>query len=656
MAFLIVSIASPSLTFFKSAIFDSLTFCIYDKSTRANKATHILNNNKDWFKCKFSFELNGIEYFIERHAYKKPNDAVKVDVKFWYCDEDGNEVSLNGEDRDQTNKAIRDYVGTYDDFVMTSLSTQYDNQSFVEKSQRERKDLLYKFLDISVYDDLYKIAKEISKEQQILIREFERENLHERSSILYLEIEHDQSELVSLSDQIDLIKINIKETTDQIIDLNQQYTRLDSNSLDLTAIYAQITKENDQLVQCVADVEKLRNSLNITLEEISMLESKIHGFELNHELESTYNQHKETSVWLENELYRCDREIDELVKKVDHLKNHEYDPTCQFCIKNPFVQDATFAVTLLPDLQRKRLSKEMDLQTNNQLIDEIGIELKVYREKLEVMSQVQKLRLNADSLIANEETLKYKGTAIRERILKLKKDEDEYHRNEAILTKNKEIVEKIDSLKTDLRLSSQEETQLQDNYNRVYGKLESNRKEYKLCQDKLSKYLISLKKYRNYELYLSALTRDGVPYKILEQVLPVIEMGVNEILGQITNFTVKIEANDDKYIHAFICHSNSESYPIELTSGMERFVIALAFRTALNDITSLPKPNFLAIDEGFGVLDSENLSSLGRLFDYLKNQYEYLLCISHIDSMKDLVDKQITIEKINGYSRIDVRT
>ena len=89
---------------------------------------------------------------------------------------------------------------------------------------------------------------------------------------------------------------------------------------------------------------------------------------------------------------------------------------------------------------------------------------------------------------------------------------------------------------------------------------------------------------------------------------------------------------------------------------MERFIISLAFRTALNDITSLPKPNFLAIDEGFGVLDSENLSNLGKLFNFLKTQYDYLLCISHIDSMKDLVDSQINIEKVNGYSVINVAT
>ena len=80
----------------------------------------------------------------------------------------------------------------------------------------------------------------------------------------------------------------------------------------------------------------------------------------------------------------------------------------------------------------------------------------------------------------------------------------------------------------------------------------------------------------------------------------------------------------------------------------------MAFRTALSEITTLPKSNFLAIDEGFGVLDSDNILSMGKLFTFLKTQYKFLLVVSHIDSMKDLVDSDIRLDKINGFSKINV--
>ena len=86
---------------------------------------------------------------------------------------------------------------------------------------------------------------------------------------------------------------------------------------------------------------------------------------------------------------------------------------------------------------------------------------------------------------------------------------------------------------------------------------------------------------------------------------------------------------------------------------MEKFISSLAIRTSLINVSNLPRPNFLAIDEGFGVLDSDNLNSMFLLFDYLKSQFGFLMCISHIEAMRDIVDKLIEIKKVNGYSEID---
>ena len=59
---------------------------------------------------------------------------------------------INGEERSDTNKMIRKYLGTYDDFILTAFSLQADNNNFIEKSQRERKDLLSQFLDTTVFE------------------------------------------------------------------------------------------------------------------------------------------------------------------------------------------------------------------------------------------------------------------------------------------------------------------------------------------------------------------------------------------------------------------------------------------------------------------------------------------------------------------------
>jgi DNA repair exonuclease SbcCD ATPase subunit len=85
---------------------------------------------------------------------------------------------------------------------------------------------------------------------------------------------------------------------------------------------------------------------------------------------------------------------------------------------------------------------------------------------------------------------------------------------------------------------------------------------------------------------------------------------------------------------------------------MEKFISGIAIRNALLNYSNLPRPNFIAIDEGFGVLDSENMSALYNIFQYLKTQYKFILIISHIDALKDMAENQIEIYKDGGFSKV----
>jgi DNA repair exonuclease SbcCD ATPase subunit len=44
---------------------------------------------------------------------------------------------------------------------------------------------------------------------------------------------------------------------------------------------------------------------------------------------------------------------------------------------------------------------------------------------------------------------------------------------------------------------------------------------------------------------------------------------------------------------------------------------------------------------------------LHALFDYLKSSFDFIIIISHLDAMRDMVDKQLEIKKENGFSKID---
>ena len=154
-----------------------------------------------------------------------------------------------------------------------------------------------------------------------------------------------------------------------------------------------------------------------------------------------------------------------------------------------------------------------------------------------------------------------------------------------------------------------------------------------------------------YHYYLQAVSRDGVPYNLIQDALPTIEGEVNNILSQIVDFSI-IFKMDGKSINNYIVYDEDNVWPLELSSGMEKFISSLALRVGLINVCNLPRGNFLAIDEGFGTMDSENLNSVYSFFQYLKSQFQFVVIVSHIESMRDAVDTLLEIKKEHGYSNI----
>jgi DNA repair exonuclease SbcCD ATPase subunit len=111
---------------------------------------------------------------------------------------------------------------------------------------------------------------------------------------------------------------------------------------------------------------------------------------------------------------------------------------------------------------------------------------------------------------------------------------------------------------------------------------------------------------------------------------------------------------EGKNINAYICYGD-DMWNLELSSGMERFVSSLAIRIGLINVSTLPRPNFFILDEGMGSLDSDNLANMEGAFNYLKTQFDFVMVITHIDTIKDFTDMQIPINvSADGYSKINV--
>jgi DNA repair exonuclease SbcCD ATPase subunit len=227
---------------------------------------------------------------------------------------------------------------------------------------------------------------------------------------------------------------------------------------------------------------------------------------------------------------------------------------------------------------------------------------------------------------------------------------EEYHQNEEQIKKNGEIREEIKGKRDLLDENKRKFTKTNKLLLELNGKVSSLKNQKETLEDKINEVKKLEEQSKLYEYYLNALSKDGVSYELIEKALPMIEGEVNNILAQIVEFGMQLEM-DGKNINAYLVYGDNK-WSLEMCSGMERFISGLAIRVALINVCNLPRPNFLVIDEGFGTLDSENLQSLFMLFTYLKTQFDFVMIISHIDSMRDVVDGLIEIKKVEGFSHV----
>ena len=227
---------------------------------------------------------------------------------------------------------------------------------------------------------------------------------------------------------------------------------------------------------------------------------------------------------------------------------------------------------------------------------------------------------------------------------------EEYYSNEKQIKKNKEIRTNISSVRETLNSVKQNLKKINSDVLKMNGKISALQNQKETIEDRIQEVKDLEETHNLFEYYLNSLGRDGVSYELIQKALPMIEGEVNNILGQIVDFGMQLEM-DGKNVNAFIVYDD-QKWGLEMCSGMERFISGLAIRIALINVCNLPRPNFLVIDEGFGTLDNENLTSLYMLFAYLKTQFDFVMIISHIDSMRDVVDSLVEIKKVNGFSNI----
>ena len=638
----------------KSTLLDALSFCLFDITSRTTRAASVLNNRKNNFYCKVNFEVGGLDYFIERKASKRARDGhVKVNVNFWMIDDKGQTISLNGDQRRTTNYNINQVVGTYEDFILSTLSTQNNFTVFIDKTQKERKELLSTFMGTDIFDSLYQSANDKISETQTLLRDFSKVDYSKNLAEL-----QKQTTLLQVK-QTDLLSKKEKQVEKQnklnnkIIKLTKKLKVVDDNIQDIDKLESDLISQSSDFKEVIKDIDKTLSEFNDISNLLDEIETNITQYESDNinEQYSEFQTLQQSRDEFQIEIDKLKVEVKNKLDKTEKLKGVTWDENCEHCMSNPLTLDA---IETEKNLEKDKELAAAYLEKKNKMDKEIEALNPIIEQKEkydEYKSSLVEAEFRERELKTNLQYFKERKKNISSSIETIEQDIKQYNEQKSNIKYNKKIKEDIQVVQNDLDDVEDVIVNLTSDITEVHADIKVGDSEMKNINNKIKEIEELENKNQAYRYYLDAVRRDSVPYELLEKAIPTIEGEINNILGQLVDFQMSLEM-DGKNINSNIVYDDVNQWPLELSSGMERFISSLAMRVGLINVSNLPRSNFLAIDEGWGTMDSDNINSVYNLFQYLKTQFQFALIVSHVDSMRDAVDTLLEITKDTEYSKI----
>ena len=164
---------------------------------------------------------------------------------------------------------------------------------------------------------------------------------------------------------------------------------------------------------------------------------------------------------------------------------------------------------------------------------------------------------------------------------------------------------------------------------------------------------------KQYKQLEAAFGKDGVPALLIEQALPNIEAKANQILERLSGGAMSIRFLTQRSYKASNREDLKETLDIqirdqsgyrdyEMYSGGEAFRINFAIRLALSHVLAQragARLQTLVVDEGFGSQDSVGRQRLIEAINLIRDDFEKILVITHVEQIKEAFSTQLIVEK-----------
>jgi len=225
--------------------------------------------------------------------------------------------------------------------------------------------------------------------------------------------------------------------------------------------------------------------------------------------------------------------------------------------------------------------------------------------------------------------------------------------------------ESMSRLKALVGMVGDELTQLQRDLGMVDQQLTGLEQAKKEAEEIHCKAAVLAKQFTLYVTLAQAFGKNGIPALIIENALPEIEDISNDLLSRLTNGRMSVEITTQKENKSGTIAETLDIFisdelgtrPYEGWSGAEKFKVDISNSLAISKFLARragTKIETLVLDENASCLDQAGRVKFIEAINTIAEDFAKIICISHIDELKEAFPQQIHVHKTPEGSRVEV--
>jgi len=609
---------------------DLLLFLFFNTTTKTNKAEEIFNrfSNSNKVTVKGEIIIDGEDYIIVRELERKLSKSgewnVKTELDFFKRYSDGSLVKFTGEQRRETENFIKASIGSYDDFLMTILTTGTNLEDLLEAKPTARGQVLSRFLGL----DFLKKKEEIGKQVYSDFSKSMISNIYNTES------------LKTQNDELNVSITNLKDVIEQC----------EIKIVDVKGRLQKGQEYRDNLLSQKVTVEKELTLLNPdqTKKEIEGFESQI---KQNISLRDGVKIVEPSEFYKENEhdkvkeeyqtAYREKVEIDTNINGINKLKSSVSGGIkCEHC--GIELMNASITQSRIAELDGFALRKTEIEKLMQELSDKEQGFVKLKKD----FDEYERNKLVYEKYQATIENLQTKKETLEGKLGRYVEMQDVIKTNEQIESQIIKANLRLDELKREEseinKTISNSEFQIKQNQEKIEGNLKT-----------IQKILEEQEKETKYKLYLELFGKNGIAKRIMKNMMPLINSELQRLLQDSCYFRLEIRISEKNEVEFWMIDNNTQIEKLMVSgSGYEKTIASLALRAVLSKVCSLPKPNVVVFDEVFGKISNDNLELVYEFFIKIKEYFENIFVITHNPMISQWADNTVKVKKVDNISKI----